>query len=480
MTTYVLTLSLCLQVAAAVLALRLIRVTGRRAAWVLLAFAISLMVVRRSIVLVRIISADTRHTPDLVMEVVALAISVLMLMGIAWIRPLILSIRRAEEEVRQLIESAPDAMVVANDEDRIVLANAQAVRLFGYRRNEMVGMDVSALVPERFRDRHREGRARYHEHPRPRLLGSDTEVSGLRKDGTEFPLEVSVTPLDTASGEVAVSAIRDISERRGAEAALKESEGRYRSLLDDVLDSSSGAVGILDAEKNVVWVNRAYESFFEVRRNDVVGAGARDLVSERIAPLFEDSEGFRNRVLATYDDNSFVEQFECHMPGRNGIGERWLEHWSRPIESGLYAGGRIEQYSDVTERRLAEERIRLFAHIVRNMQVGLFVYRLDDPEDDRSLRLISINPEGEKLIAIPKDAALGQRIDDLFPLLREQGTPALFADVQRTGVSRAVGEFAYGDERVPESYWSYKAFALPDQCVGVVFELIRSAKSEPE
>jgi PAS domain S-box-containing protein len=468
----VLTLSLCLQVAAAVLALRLIRVSGHRLAWILICLAITFMAVRRSIALGRILSSKGEFQTDLLMEFVALAISVLMLVGIAWIRPLILSIRRAEKEVRQLVESAPDAMIVADAQDHIVLANAQAVRLFGYRRDELAGLDVALLVPERFRNRHRERRSRYHEDPRPRMLGADEEMSGRRKDGSEFPVEVSVTPLDSPSGQLVVSAIRDVSQRRRAEAALKESEGKYRSLLDDVLDTSSVAVCILDGDRRVVWVNRAFESFFGLERRQVVGEDARALVRDELHPLFENADEFRDKILATYEDNTYVEQLECHVVGA-AVGERWLEHWSQPIESGLYSGGRIEHYADVTERRLAEGRIRLFADIVRSMQMGLFVYRMDDLEDDHSLRLVSMNPAGERLIGISTDAALGQRIDDLFPLLREQGTPRLFANVLKSGEAREVSDFSYGDDRVPDSYWSYKAFPLPDQCVGVIFELIR-------
>ena len=119
MAAVVLALSLLLQVAAAVFAWRLVRLTERNRAWMFVAAALGLMAFRRSITLVRIVAGDIAHPPDLAAELVSLFVSVLMLVGLAWVAPLFLSMRRAEREVRQLIEAAPDAMVIA-DASRIL------------------------------------------------------------------------------------------------------------------------------------------------------------------------------------------------------------------------------------------------------------------------------------------------------------------------------------------------------------------------
>jgi PAS domain S-box-containing protein len=476
----VLALSLLLQLTAALLSLRLIRLTGHRTAWVLLAVALALMAIRRCITLARVIAGDASRPPDLSAELVALTISVLLVFGIAYIAPHLATYRRKEREVTQLLEAAPEAMVIADAGDRIVRVNAQAVRLFGYLRGELESMRVEQLMPERFRARHSERRRKYSEHPRPRLLGEQEELYALRKDGSEFPVELSVNPLEAVGGQLVVSSIRDISARREAERSIKESEGRYRSLLDDVLDSASVGVCILDADFHIVWVNRAFESYFEVKRAEVIGFDARRIVPERLQYRFEDPKGFSERLLATYEENSYVEQFECHVPAEEGQEELWLEHRSQPIDSGVYRGGRIEHYADITERKRAEERIRLFARIARNMQIGLLVYRQDDLEDDRSLRLIAVNPEGAKLLGLEADLMLGCLIDDLFPILRERGIPRVFADVIRTGTAQDLHDFQYGDERVLESVWSFRAFPLPNQSVGVVFESIAERRRTEE
>lgn len=468
----VLVVSLLLQIAAAALALRLAKTTGKRLAWSLVAGAVCLMAIRRAITLVGSLSGDV--TPDVWAELVALTISILMVLGIGWIAPLVLTPRRVEEVAAQLLESAPDAMVITDAQDRIVAVNAYAVRLFDYRRDQMVGRDFELLVPG-----HRERHKGQLEKSSPHLMGAAEDLLGRRKDGTEFPVEISTSPLEIGSGQLVVSAVRDVTRRRQAEAAIKESEGRYRSLLDDVVDQSAVGVCIVDADRRIVWVNKTFEGFFAVRRADVVGTDARALAEQRLRPLFEDPAN-ADRIARTHEDRTYTEILECHILPAEERWERWVEYRSEPIQSGLYAGGRIEHYTDVTERRLAEQRIRLFADIARDMQIGLLVYQLDDLADDHSLRLLVVNTEGEKLLGVPKEAILGRKVDEAFPGLRAAGIPQLFAEVVRTGLTKEMQDFQYGDDRVLTNAWSFKAFPLPDHCVGVVFESITDRKRADE
>jgi diguanylate cyclase (GGDEF)-like protein/PAS domain S-box-containing protein len=128
----------------------------------------------------------------------------------------------SERKFRALLESAPDAMVIVNSHGHITLANAQAELMFGYDREELVGHSVRILIPERLRDRHRTHQHDYLRDAKARPMGGDLELHGRRKDGTEFPVEISLSPLETEEGTLVSSAIRDITERKQSEALLRE------------------------------------------------------------------------------------------------------------------------------------------------------------------------------------------------------------------------------------------------------------------
>ncbi len=131
--------------------------------------------------------------------------------------------KAAERRFHTMVESAPDAVVIADTQGRIVQVNSQTEAVFGYSRDELLRLRIEDLIPQRFRDRHMVHRADFQAAPRQRPMGAGLELFGQRKDGSEFPVEISLSPLQTDEGDWVSSSIRDISERKNREAELEAS-----------------------------------------------------------------------------------------------------------------------------------------------------------------------------------------------------------------------------------------------------------------
>ena len=175
---------------------------------------------------------------------------------------------RGSETIRRLLETVPDAMVIANMNGGIVLANAQAERLFGYEPNELLGLSVEVLVPESLRHRHVQHREDFRAQPRTRPMGSGLELFGRRKDGSVFPIEISLSPTEDADGFFVSASIRDISDRKKAQEALRLSEERFRLLVAEVKDY---AIFMLDPNGSIRTWNEGAEKIKGYARDQIVG-----------------------------------------------------------------------------------------------------------------------------------------------------------------------------------------------------------------
>ncbi len=174
----------------------------------------------------------------------------------------------------------------------------------------------------------------------------------------------------------------NITDLKLAEETVQKSEGKVQSITQDVLESSPLGISILDQDLNIVWINRSYETFFRIHREEVLGKNAGTFLLEHSMKLFENPLLFYRKILDSYNNNTYIEKFECHLTKEANSEDQWLEHWSKPIETGLYAGGRIEFYSDITEyknmiQESAENEAR-FKQLLNHLTDYIFNVKIED------------------------------------------------------------------------------------------------------
>jgi PAS domain S-box-containing protein len=241
-------------------------------------------------------------------------------------------------------------MVIVGSDGRIALVNRQTKKLFGYTSAELLGQSVEMLVPDRFRDRHPLHRDGFFGDPKVRPMGAGLDLYGLRKDGTEFPVEISLAPLEIEHDVLVSAAIRDVTERKQAEATLRVSEERLRRVLETVYE----AFVSIDAGGVITDWNPEAEATFGWSRDEAVGGPLSEMI---IPPEYRDAHkrGLR-RFLETGEGPVLGKRLELEAVHRDG--RRFpVELTISPVQVGdTYYFNAILR--DVTERKQIEEELQ--------------------------------------------------------------------------------------------------------------------------
>jgi PAS domain S-box-containing protein len=332
---------------------------------------------------------------------------------------------------RGLLEAAPDAMVVVNSGGEIVLLNVQAEKQFGYRRDELVGQKVKNIIPEGFAERLIADDLRSAADALAQQIGTGIELTGRRKDGSEFPMELMLSPLESVEGILVTAAIRDISVRREAEKHLAQMEGRYRGLLEAAPD----AMVVVNPGGEIVLLNVQAEKQFGYRRDELVGQKVKNIIPE----------GFAERLIA--DDlrsaaDALAQQIGTgiELTGRRKDGSEFpIEIMLSPLESveGILVTAAIR---DISVRRDAERHLAQMEGRYRGLlEAAPDAMVVVNPGGE----IVLLNVQAEKRFGYHRDELVGQKVKNIIP---EGFAERLIADGLRSAADASAQQIGGGIE----------------------------------
>jgi len=339
--------------------------------------------------------------------------------------------KESEAKYRGLLEAAPDGMVVVNQNGEIVLLNARAEKQFGYRRDELLGQKVKSIIPEGFAERLIADGTRTASEALAQQIGTGIELYGRRKDGTVFPIEIMLSPLESTEGILVTAAIRDITVRKDAEKHLAQMEGKYRGLMEAAPD---GMV-VVNQNGEIVLLNARAETQFGYRRDELLGQKVKSIIPKGLAErLIADGTRTAAEALA----QQIGTGIELNGVRRDGT-EFPIDIMLSPLESpeGILVTAAIR---DITVRKDAEKHLAQMEGRYRALMEaapdGMVVVNQDG-------EIVLLNARAETQFGYRRDELLGQKVTSIIP---EGFAERLIADALRTTAEALAQQIGMGIE----------------------------------
>jgi PAS domain S-box-containing protein len=321
--------------------------------------------------------------------------------------------KKLEDRFRQVVESAPNAMVMIGPAGKIEMVNAQAERLFGYDRAEMLGQPIEILIPSRFKQNHPKLRTSYFTNPESRPMGAGRDLFGMKKDGSEFPIEIGLNPIETDEGKMVLSAIVDISSR-------KKLEDRFRQ----VVESAPNAMVMIGPVGKIEMVNAQAERLFGYQRAEMLGQNIELLIPARFK---ENHPKLRTSYFT--DPKSRPMGVGRDLYGLKKDGSEFpIEIGLNPIETdeGKMV---LSAIVDISNRKKLEERFRQVVESAPNAMVMI----------GPGGKIEMVNAQAERLFGYQRPEMLGQSIELLIPDRFKQNHPKLRTSYFTDPQSRPMG-----------------------------------------
>ncbi|MFW6282740.1 MAG: PAS domain S-box protein [Minisyncoccales bacterium] len=376
----------------------------------------------------------------------------------------VLKNNNGELEFKKLVDKSNFFVLLINSQGKILYANKKAIEFSGYDEKEVIGKKINKFIySEDIKESFSALVNTFEKEVKKRIF----QTRFINKNKEISFLELESIKSQYLKEDVLVVIIKDITRQKKAENDLRQNEKKYRTITENA------PVGIfyLDLKGNVIEINNKILEIFNIKsRSKIIKINIFDFSPlENTNILSNISKCFKYKQKISAEESISI---------KNEI--FYLRYFLKPVYENNKINGLVGIVEDISELKKEKDALKQAMDIVENLQEGIYIYHLEDINDDTSLRLTYANPVAEKYTGIKNKEVLNKTIDENFPGLREMNIPQRYAEVVRTQKPIKLEDVHYNDERVMDGFFAVKAFPLPENNLAVSFENITKQKQSEQ